>query len=405
MLAFRYIKTRKRNKLMSFLSITSIVGIMLGVATLIIVVNVMSGFMDTLREKLLGTSSDIKIVRFDGQAINDYKPLLEMAKGVEGVKGISPYITSQVLISSEKTVEGALINGIEPQLEKDVSKLETFVTSGSMDNLSTHVNGMPTILLGRELALRLNVFQGEQVTVISPHGSRGPFGLVPKMKKFVVAGFFDTGVYEYNSQFAYVSIQSAQDIFRMGDSVSGLSVSTFDANESTLIADEISSVLKYPYWARDWISMNQSVFSALALERLALFIVLTLIVIVASFNIISMISITIKDRRKDIAILRAYGASGNFITSVFVRQGLIVGITGTILGNLLALTISFVLRNFELIKLQSDVYFGMTKIPVDMNFGVYLLVTACAVTISFLASIFPARQAVKYPPIVALRND
>ncbi len=377
---------------------------MLGVATLIIVVNVMSGFMDNLRDKLLGTNSDITITRFDVKPIAEYAEIMDNVSMVDGVGAVAPFTYSQVMLSSERTVSGAIVRGIDPALEKHVSKLESFVTQGSMDNISTTHNGMPTILLGRELALSLNVFVGDVVTIISPQGAKGPFGTVPKMKKFAVAGYFDTGIAEYNSSFAYISIESAQSFFKLGDTVSGLNVAVADDADIEDVSLALSESLPYPYWARDWMSMNKGLFSALQLERLALFIILTLIIVVASFNIISMISITVKDKQKDIAILRAYGASSKFVMSVFVRQGLLVGLAGTILGNVFALAITLLLRHTSIIKIPENIYFT-DRVPIDLDFGVYILVTVCALLITFLASIFPSRQASKMPPIVALRND
>lgn len=393
--------------MLSFLSITSVIGIMLGVATLIIVVSVMSGFTDNLKDKLLGANSDIVITRFDNLPIEGYSDLRQKIADLNGVAAVSPFIMGQVLLSSDKSVIGSVIKGIDPAYEGVVSRLASFMTVGELSSLSKGYGDdgeAPGILLGRELARSLGVTEGSQITVISPYGSRGPFGMTPKMKKFTVAGLFDAGIYEYNATMAYISIPAAQDFLNMKDSVSGFGVSATDKNSLEEISSFIAAELGFPYWVRDWLTMNASLFSALKLEQFAMFVILTLIIIVASFNIISMIAITVKDKMKDIAILRAAGASQRFITSVFMRQGLIVGLTGTILGDALALIISLCLKHFKIIELPQDIYF-MDKIPVNIDWHVYLLVTVCAVAITFIAAVFPSRQGAKMSPIEALRND
>ena len=407
LLALRYLRSRKRSGLLSFLSVTSVIGVMLGVAALIIVVNVMSGFSDNLKSKLIGANSDIIITRFDNRPVDNYSALREKIISSHGVLAASPFIMGQVLLTSDKSVTGVVIKGIDPVFEKDVSRLSSFMVSGALSDLSKNFgadNSIPGVLLGRDLAVTLGVSSGSEITVVSPYGSRGPLGITPKMKKFIVAGLFDTGIYEYNSTMAYISVPAAQDFLNMKGTVSGFSVAASDKSNLMPIVDTLSKELAFPYWVRDWLSMNASLFSALKLEQFAMFVILTLIIVVASFNIVSMIAITVKDKLKDIAILRASGAGSGFIMSVFMRQGLIVGLTGTALGDILALAISLCLKNFKIIELPRDVYF-MDKIPVNLDWQVYLLVTVCSVAITFLAAIFPARNAAKMSPIEALRSD
>lgn len=404
MLALRYLKSGKRNRLLSFLTLTSVIGIMLGVATLIIVVSVMSGFSDNLKEKLLGANSDVVINRFDSQPIPDYNKVMEKTSGVEGVEAVSPFVLGQVLLTSDRGVTGVIIRGIAPETEGKVSRFPSFIIDASMDDLKYSKDEKPKLFLGKDLAVSLGTAVGEEVTVVSPYGAKGPFGITPKMRKFEVAGLFDTGIYEYNSSMAYSSIDAAQDFFDMKDNVSGISVAAKKGENLDKLAYKIQNTLQFPYWARNWMNMNKSLFSAMKLEQYAMFIILTLIIIVASFNIVSMISITVKDKNKDIAILRTYGASGGFIARVFMRQGLIVGLTGTFLGDILALIISYCLKTFKIISLPKDIYF-MDKIPVNIDPSVYLLVTFCGIAITFLAAIFPAVQGAKMSPITALRND
>ena len=406
LIALRYFKSRKRNSIVSFLSITSIIGLMLGTATLILVVSVMSGFTNNLKEKMMGTNSDIVITDFSTVPVRDYEKLMQEVKKIKGVKAAAPFVNTQAVSMSGSGVSGIIIKGIDADLEKTVSKISSFITFGSLDDIKNRQEGEPYgILLGKDLAFSLMAGVGDTITLISPQLNRGPFGLNPKMRSFIVKGIFDTGVYEYNASMAYVSIEAAQEFIGLKEnSVTGISVSAEQGINSIDLTYTINQQIENKYWARDWLSMNQSLFSALELEKYAMFIVLTLIIIVASFSIVSMIAITVKDKQKDIAILRAYGASSSCIRSIFIRQGLIVGIIGTALGNITALLLSILVTKYKLIKLPADIYF-MDSLPLNIDYDVYLFVSVCAVLITFLASLFPSNQSAKMNIVDGIRND
>lgn len=406
LIALRYFKSRKRNSIVSFLSITSIIGLMLGTATLILVVSVMSGFTNNLKEKMMGTNSDIVITDFSTVPVRDYKKLMQEVKKIKGVKAAAPFVNTQAVSMSGSGVSGIIIKGIDADLEKTVSKIYSFITFGSLDDIKNRQEGEPYgILLGKDLAFSLMAGVGDTITLISPQLNRGPFGLNPKMRSFIVKGIFDTGVYEYNASMAYVSIEAAQEFIGLKEnSVTGISVSAEQGINSIDLTYTINQQIENKYWARDWLSMNQSLFSALELEKYAMFIVLTLIIIVASFSIVSMIAITVKDKQKDIAILRAYGASSSCIRSIFIRQGLIVGIIGTALGNITALLLSILVTKYKLIRLPEDIYF-MDSLPLNIDYNVYLFVSVCAVLITFLASLFPSNQSAKMNIVDGIRND
>lgn len=406
LIALRYFKSRKRNSIVSFLSITSIIGLMLGTATLILVVSVMSGFTNNLKEKMMGTNSDIVITDFSTVPVRDYEKLMQEVKKIKGVKAAAPFVNTQAVSMSGSGVSGIIIKGIDADLEKTVSKISSFITFGSLDDIKNRQEGEPYgILLGKDLAFSLMAGVGDTITLISPQLNRGPFGLNPKMRSFIVKGIFDTGVYEYNASMAYVSIEAAQEFIGLKEnSVTGISVSAEQGINSIDLTYTINQQIENKYWARDWLSMNQSLFSALELEKYAMFIVLTLIIIVASFSIVSMIAITVKDKQKDIAILRAYGASSSCIRSIFIRQGLIVGIIGTALGNITALLLSILVTKYKLIRLPEDIYF-MDSLPLNIDYHVYLFVSVCAVLITFLASLFPSNQSAKMNIVDGIRND
>lgn len=406
LIAMRYIRSRKRNSILSFLSITSIIGLMLGTATLILVVSVMTGFTNNLKEKMMGTNSDIVITDYSGVTVLKYEELIKDVLKVKGVKAASPFVNAQAVTMRDDGVSGIIIKGIDVDREKQVSKIASFIIFGSYDQLKEKIEGEPYgILLGKELAFAMSAAVGDVITLISPQPTRGPFGVNPKMRKFIVKGIFDTGVYEYNTTLAYMNLEAAQEFMGFkNNGVTGVQVALQSGYDSVAMTRTIDKQIANKYWTRDWLSMNKSLFSALELEKYAMFIVLTLIIIVASFSIVSMIAITVKDKQKDIAILRAYGASPSFIRSIFIRQGMLVGIVGTMLGNIIAFLISLLLTKYKIITLPEDIYF-MDRLPINIDYSVYLIVSLCAVIITFFASLYPSNQSAKLNIVESIRQD
>lgn len=406
LIALRYFKSRKRNSILSFLSITSIIGLMLGTATLILVVSVMTGFSNNLKEKMMGTNSDIIVTDISMIPVRNYEKVEAKLLSIDGVKAVSPFINAQAGSTSRDGITGIIIKGIDVDKEKNVTKIASFMTFGNYEDIKTRKEGEPYgILLGKELAFSMSAGVGDEIILISPQATKGPFGFSPKMRKFIVKGIFDTGVFEYNSTLAYISLESAQEFMGYDKhSITGIQVEAKDNVNTIDLTYKINTTLEHKYMARDWLSLNKSLFSALELEKYAMFIVLTLIIIVASFSIVSMIAITVKDKQKDIAILRAYGASASFIRSVFIRQGLIVGVAGTVLGNLLALILSIIITKYKIISLPADVYF-MDRLPINIDYSVYLVVSICAFVITFFASVYPSNQSTKLNIAESIRQD
>lgn len=400
-IALRYIKSRKQTRVLSFISAISVIGIVLGVATLIVVINVMIGFEDNLKNKILGANSHVIVTKIDSSPVTKWESVKDDLAKVDGVKSASPFLLSQVLLTSERSVSGVVIRGIIPETEREVTNIKKFMKKGDLDSLGVEEYN---VIVGKDLALNLGLTVGDDVVLVSPFGKKGPFGFTPKMKHFTITGIFDTGMYEYNNSLAYIPLKIAQDFFETGDIVTGFSVNVQDVDKAYDVALNIRKKLEFPLWARDWFTMNQNLFSALKLEKAAMFVILTLITIVASFNIMSLITMTVKDKKRDIAILRAMGAKGNFIRKIFIRQGMMIGVAGTIIGNIIAYIICYVLENYKIISLPEDVYF-MDRIPVKIVPEVFLIVSVSAIVITYLSSLVPSIHGAKFDPIEALRNE
>jgi lipoprotein-releasing system permease protein len=383
---------------------------------LIVVLAVMTGFTDSLREKILGINSHIVVQKL-GTGITDYQELSEVVLQEKGVIAATPYTYSQTMLSVPDASSGAIVRGIDPATANDVLSLNNQLTKGSIialnegspsqidpetDKLSSRA--LPGIILGKELAKSLHVGVDDNIRLFSPSGPLTPMGVIPKIKTCQVVGIFDTGMYEYDSSLAYVSLTTAQDFLELGNNVHGLELKVDDIYQASEIAGKLEKTLGFRYVVKDWISMNKNLFSALKLEKTAMFIILALIVLVAAFNIISTLIMVVMSKGKDIAILKSMGATSKGIMRIFVYEGLIIGLTGTILGVIGGLAICKVLSKYQFIKLPSDVY-PITTLPIKVLPMDVTLVAISAALITLIATIYPAWQASKIEPAVALRYE
>ena len=407
--SLRYLLAKRRQTFISLITFISIAGVAVGVTALIVVLAVMNGFQDDLRNRILGITSHVIVGSFNG-TFSDYQDLVEKVEQEPGVVAATPFIHAQVMISSGKNVSGALLRGIDPQTAAKVINIQDNMLRGSLGDLrsepaqSGDTPPQQGIILGVELCNNLGVRQGEWVTVISPSGRLTPLGQVPKSRLFQVVGIMQSGMYEYDNTLAYISLTAAQQFLGLADAVSGIEMRLTDIYRAREIAESLRSHLGLPYWVRDWMQMNRNLFSALKLEKVVMFIILTLIVLVAAFNIVSSLIMLVMEKTRDIAILKAMGATTSSIRKIFVMEGFLIGTSGTILGLLGGFTLCSLLKKYQFIELPRDVYY-ISTLPVKMELLDVGVIAFSAILISLVATLYPSRQAARLDPAEALRYE
>jgi lipoprotein-releasing system permease protein len=402
-IARRYLKGKHRRAPISLNTVISISGVALGVMTLIVVLSVMSGFEYDLKKKILGTNSPIIVTSFADKGLTDYDKVMSKITAMKHVVSATPFTYSEVMLTSPTSVSGIVLKGIRPDTEGHVTDLSKNMVKGGLSDLKEK-DGVHAIILGRELASSLSVSVGDKVSVVSPFGTMTPMGMAPKMQTFIVKGMFDSGMYEYDSKMAYISIPEAQTFFGLGDSVTGIEVKIDDLDRSASLAKQIQDDLGFPFRARDWLQMNRSLFSALKLEKITMFVILVLIILVASFNIVSTLIMIVIEKAREIAILKSMGATRAGIMKIFIIDGTVIGVVGTVIGLIGGYTICFVLAETKLISLPSDIYY-ISHLPVLMDPVEFIVVSAAAIGISFLATLYPSWQAARLDPLEALRYE
>ena len=402
-LSIRYLRAKRKQAFISVITVISVLGVMIGVMALVVVLSVMNGFRADLMSKILGVKSHLLVLSYKG-AFNDYKRVAGRVGQVEGAVATTPFIHSQVMVNRSGNVSGAILRGIQPETAGNVLSIENMIKDGSLSSLKSSWDGLPTIIIGSELSKQLGAYPGDILNMISPEGKLTPLGRVPNSQKYKVTAVFDSGMYEYDASMVFVSLKEAQAFLGFGDRVSGLEVRVKDVYKSDKVGIKIQNALGNPYWTKDWKVMNRSLFSALKLEKFAMFVILTMIVLVGALNIISTLVMVVMEKTRDVAILRAMGASAKSIMTIFMVQGLLVGLVGTLAGLASGLGICHLLARYKFISLPSDVYY-ITTLPVRVEFWDVCLVSLSAVVISFLATIYPSWHASKLNPVEAIRYE
>ncbi|MGD0282022.1 MAG: lipoprotein-releasing ABC transporter permease subunit [Dissulfurispiraceae bacterium] len=401
-IALRYLRSKRQNRGISFNTFISISGVAVGVMALLVVLSVMSGFQEDLQRKILGANAHAIVQSYRGN-IDVYAPIISKLRQVPHVVSASPFVIGQVMVTYDKRGHGVFLRGIDPVTEYGTTDILKHVVSGSARDLAED-SGVPWIVIGSELSSMLGVNVGDRVTIVSPMSEIGPLGMLPKLKQFRVAAIFEMGMFEYDSSLVLTDMKVAGNFFGVGDAVSGIELRLDDIYKAPEVGGAASKMLGFPYYVRDWMQMNRNLFSALKLEKFAMFIILILIVLVASFNIVSTLMMSVMDKQKEIAILKTMGATHQGIMAIFVLQGLLIGLVGTALGVSGGYILGKLLNDYQLIKLPADVYY-LSKLPVKMKLVDFVVVSFSAVAISFISTLYPSYYAAKLDPAEPLRYE
>lgn len=407
-IGLRYTRAKRRNQFVSFISLSSMLGIALGVTALITVLSVMNGFEKELRERILGMVAHGSVTEASGR-LGDWQRLAEEVAAHPRVEASAPFVDGEVMITRGSEVSGTMIRGIEPQREAGVARVMDHIVTGSADDLES---GAFRVILGSALARMLRVEVGDMVTLVTPEARATVAGIVPRVKRFEVAGTFHIGMYEYDRGLAMIHIDDAATIFRMGDQISGLRLQFDDMMAAPRLSRELSLTLDGDYRVRDWTQEHANFFRAVQTEKTVMFVILTLIIAVAAFNIVSTLVMVVNEKKADIAILRTLGAEQGAILRIFVIQGAIIGVFGTLLGTVggiaLALNVENIVPAIERLLdqefLAADVYY-ISDLPSELRWPDVFRISGVALVLSLLATLYPAWRASRTEPAEALRYE
>ena len=403
-IAVRYLFALRKQSFISVISLFAVCGVAIGVGALIVVIGVMNGFSTDLRDKILGVNAHILVTSLRG-GISDYQKLAAEAIEVPGVTGVTPFVYSEVMLSTRSGVKGVVLRGIDPTTSDSVLSLSKDMVSGDMMSLLDN-GDFPGIIIGSELASRLGLTVGSDVNLLSPSGRSSAAGYTPKILHFVVAGIFRTGMFEYDSSLGYVGIEAARQLLGFkGDLVSGLEISVDDVYNVDAISEALrDKIASFTVYVRNWQEMNANLFAALELEKTAMFIILAMIVLVGSFSIVTTLVMLVIQKTKDIAVLMSIGADSRSIRAIFMLQGTFIGLAGTLFGFLIGVPVSLLLKKYQFIKLPSNVY-PVDYLPVRLEALDLFAIGAAAFLLCFVATIYPARRASALSPSEALRYE
>jgi lipoprotein-releasing system permease protein len=407
MVGLRYVRARRRNHFISFISLTSLVGVALGVMALITVLSVMNGFAKELTSRILGMASHATVVAYDGE-IKDWRRVADAVLSDPEVTGVAPYFHAEGMAVYEKRVQGTVIRGILPEEEPKVSEIQQKMVAGDFDALTPGGYG---IIIGREMAQSLGVLTGDRITLVAPQANITPAGILPRLKRFTVVGIFEVGMHEFDSALVFIHLKDAETLFR-ASGPSGLRLKTKDIMDAPRISRQAVRRLPGTYGIVDWTQQHANFFRALRTEKTVMFVILLLIVAVAAFNIISTLVMTVTDKQADIAVLRTLGASPRSIMAIFVIQGTVIGVIGVCLGVIggvwlasnVESIVSMIEHIFHVRFLSPDVYY-ISELPSDLRWWDVIWISAVAFLFCLTASVYPALRAARTQPAESLRYE
>jgi lipoprotein-releasing system permease protein len=398
--ASRYLKAKRKQAFISVITFISTLGIAIGVMALVIALALITGFQEDVQDKILGATSHIMVSDLSGEGLGGYQDLIAKMTGIEGVQVVSPVIYDMVLISGPYKSKGGMLKGIDFDLDKAHSPWLAELDQGSLPSDSPREG----ILLGKQMAFSIGASVGDVVTILTSSSRLSPLGLVPKTKRFLVSGLFSTGLYEFDSTTALISLRSAQKLFGLPDKINHLQIKIGDIFRAPEVAEELRLVLPPTTYVTTWMELNRSLFSALKLEKNIMFLTITLIVVVAALNIIATLILMVMEKTRDIGILMAIGVPSGSVRKIFFLQGAMIGIIGTAAGVLLGFLCCWLANTFQLIKVPVDIY-QITYVPFHIKPLDLLLIVGVSLSISLLSTLFPSHRASRVDPVVALKYE
>lgn len=402
--AFRYLFSRRKQTFIYIISLMSIGGVALGVGALVIVLGVYNGMTTDIRDKILGANAHGILMSSIPAALDKHDIVLEKVRQTPGVQGATPFLYTEVMLSSPHGVKGLVLRGIDPKTAPDVLQILSHLVEGSVLSLDEQTDP-PGLIIGQELAKRLGLGLYSRVNLLTASGQKTTSGFAPRIRPFMVVGVFKTGMYEYDSSLGFVALPAAREVLGLPEGrISGIEITVNDVYAADTIAEKLTDELGSPYYVRHWMEMNANLFAALKLEKVGMFILLTMVVLIGSFSIVTTLIMLVMEKTRDIAILMSMGATRGMIRRIFMLQGTIIGCIGTTLGYVLGISLALLLKRYQFIKLPQGVY-TLDHLPVILTWSDCLIVGAAAMLLCFLATIYPARQAASLEPADALRYE
>ena len=402
--ARRYLFSHRKQAFIYVISLMSIIGVALGVAALVVVLGVYNGLTTDMRDKILGANAHGIVLSYIPDAFGKNPGLRDEILRTPGVTGATPFIYTEVMLSSGDGVKGLMLRGVDPRTAPGVLSMLKAIKKGSINGLETG-DGTPGIIIGEELAKHIGLGMGSRVNLLSPSGEKTTAGFQPHIRPFEVAGIFKTGMYEYDSSLAFVTLDAARELLGLDPGfLSGIEITVDDVYRADEITKELTDNIGNPFYARSWMDMNANLFAALKLEKIGMFILLIMVVLIGSFSIVATLVMLVMEKTRDIAVMMSMGATRKMIRRIFMYQGTIIGFVGTMLGYALGLTVGYLLKRYQFIKLPENVY-TLDHLPIIITVPDVLIIGGAAMLLCFLSTLYPARQASRLKPADALRYE